>query len=250
MTRLGSGSACRSMFGGFVVWDKGCHDNGVDSVSHQIRPESHWPDLRVLILVVSDQTKHTSSTDGMQSSVETSSLLHQRLQTVPQKEEKITQAIIDRDFQTFAEITMKDSNQFHAVCLDTYPPISYLTDVSRQIIQLIHMYNKYHSCNKAAYTFDAGPNACIYLLEEAVPELLQLITHFFGSDEKVNGTFVQGIDAPFTDSQVDVSQFPLQQNKGAVKYIIYTKPGPGPQILTDPTDSLISTDGQPANDPR
>lgn len=37
---------------------------------------------------------------------------------------------------------MKDSNQFHAVCLDTYPPCVYMTDVSHRIAAIIHGYNK------------------------------------------------------------------------------------------------------------
>lgn len=52
------------------------------------------------------------------------------------------QAIADRNFKEFGEITMKDSNQFHAVCLDTYPPCVYMTDVSHRIAAIVHGYNK------------------------------------------------------------------------------------------------------------
>lgn len=52
------------------------------------------------------------------------------------------QAILERDFESFAEITMKDSNQFHAVCLDTFPPATYLNDTSHAIIRLVHQLNK------------------------------------------------------------------------------------------------------------
>jgi len=51
-------------------------------------------------------------------------------------------AILDRDYQTFARETMKDSNQFHAVCLDTYPPVFYMNDISKQIVRVLTKFNE------------------------------------------------------------------------------------------------------------
>ncbi|CAM9264385.1 unnamed protein product, partial [Sphacelaria rigidula] len=45
--------------------------------------------------------------------------------------EEIEKAYLTKDFPTFGRITMQDSNQFHATCLDTYPPIFYMNDISR-----------------------------------------------------------------------------------------------------------------------
>jgi len=52
IARRGSGSACRSVFGGFVRWHMGELMSGEDSVATQIVPADHWPEMRVLILVV------------------------------------------------------------------------------------------------------------------------------------------------------------------------------------------------------
>lgn len=40
------------MYGGFVQWIMGQKEDGKDSVAQQVEPESHWPELRILVLVV------------------------------------------------------------------------------------------------------------------------------------------------------------------------------------------------------
>lgn len=192
IARKGSGSACRSLFGGFVAWEMGEEADGSDSLAVQVAPESHWPDLEALICVVSDAKKGTSSTAGMQSTIKTSTLMNERInQVVPERMEAMKKAILQKDFQSFAELTMRDSNQFHAVCLDTYPPIFYMNDTSRAIIQLIHEYNASSPDGrlKAAYTYDAGPNAVIYAPKKNMPEIVQLIGHYFPSNKEPSEFF-------------------------------------------------------------
>lgn len=70
---------------------------------------------------------------------------------VPAHMAEMTHYIKERDFQGFGQLTMKDSNQFHATCLDTFPPISYLNDISRSIIQLVHHFNTHHGQTKARW---------------------------------------------------------------------------------------------------
>lgn len=128
--------------------------------------------MRAIILVVSDKEKDTASTYGMETSKKTSALLaHRASEVVQPRLEAIEKAFLDRDFETFGRITMQDSNQFHAICLDTYPPIFYMNDTSKMIIRLCSIINEHFGCVKAAYTFDAGPNAVIYCLDKvwAVP---------------------------------------------------------------------------------
>jgi mevalonate pyrophosphate decarboxylase len=60
---------------------------------------------------------------------------------VPERLAAVERAIASCDFQQFGALTMADSNQFHATCLDTAPPIFYLNDVSRQIIGLVERWN-------------------------------------------------------------------------------------------------------------
>jgi len=223
IARMGSGSACRSLYGGFVKWEQGIQENGQDSIAVQIVPEDYWP-LKVLILVVSQKKKDVSSTSGMETSVKTSDLLRFRKQNiVPERISRIETAIKERDFETFGIETMKDSNQFHAVCADTYPPIFYMNDISKNIIHLITKYNTISKQIKAAYTFDAGPNAVIYTPPQNYDEVLALINHYF----------------PITSAPLSSYKLPSQLENLIPKFedvlqgIISTKVGPGPQRLSD-----------------
>ncbi|TYZ58657.1 hypothetical protein PybrP1_003803 [[Pythium] brassicae (nom. inval.)] len=178
VARQGSGSACRSLDGGFVRWEMGAGD--ADSRAVQVCDEHHWPELRAIICVVSDREKDTSSTSGMQNTKRTSALLAYRTEhVVDERLEAIERAYKAKDFPVFGVLTMRDSNQFHATCLDTFPPIFYLNEVSRRIIHLVHAYNLHAGRVQAAYTFDAGPNAVIFLEEQHVQEVMTLLLESF-----------------------------------------------------------------------
>ncbi|CAH1395100.1 unnamed protein product [Nezara viridula] len=244
IARLGSGSACRSVFGGFVRWHKGNQGDGSDSIATQIVPASHWPSIRILILVVNDARKKVGSTSGMQRSVETSQLLqHRASHVVPQRTEQILKAIKNHDFETFAEITMKDSNQLHSVCLDTYPPAVYMNDVSHTIVEFVHSYNKIKGTTKLAYTFDAGPNACLFLQEEDVAEVVATIKQVFPPTNENN--YIRGIKVPEKILDKDLVLPSGPQEVGRLRYIIHTKIGEGPSEINDPEAHLLDQTGLP-----
>ncbi|NXF09438.1 MVD1 decarboxylase, partial [Smithornis capensis] len=246
VARRGSGSACRSMLGGFVQWQRGERPDGTDSLAQQVAPETHWPELRVLVLVVSGEKKPVGSTAGMQTSVETSPLLKHRAEVVvPERLAQMIRHIQERDFEGFGQLAMRDSNQFHATCLDTFPPIFYLSDLSRHIIALAHRYNAHHGHTKVAYTFDAGPNAVIFMLADTVDEFVEVVRSSFppstNGDQFVRGLPVGSAVLP----QELVGAVVTEPVPGAVQYILHTKPGPGPQLVDDPSQHLLGADGLP-----
>ncbi|KAJ8607406.1 hypothetical protein CTAYLR_009955 [Chrysophaeum taylorii] len=181
VARIGSGSACRSLDGGLVAWRKGSSVDGADSIAEPLVGASHWPELRVVIVVADASEKETPSTEGMQRSVETSPFLSYRAINVAEPRiDELRDAFSSRDFDRFAEICMRDSNSFHATCLDTYPPIFYMNETSRKVVRAVHALNDAFPQAQAAYTFDAGPNAVVFCkTPEASQMLLALLKEVF-----------------------------------------------------------------------
>jgi diphosphomevalonate decarboxylase len=247
IARQGSGSACRSLYGGFVAWRKGgvqkeptTNDiDWSDSIAVQIATEHHWPELRAVILVVSDLKKDTSSTAGMSTSVATSELLQHRIaHVVPKRMAAIETAFLAKDFETFGLLTMADSNQFHAVCMDTYPPIFYMNDISRTVVRIIHAYNTWAKEIRAAYTFDAGPNAVLYTLEAYAVQVGALMLHYYPAwcdDNKYINNSQFAVQVAAYQLEEDLLQATDKTGRtpkaGDVKMMYYTKSGPGPKKL-------------------
>ncbi|XP_068173851.1 diphosphomevalonate decarboxylase isoform X1 [Antennarius striatus] len=246
IARQGSGSACRSLYGGFVQWIMGQQEDGRDSLAQQVEQETHWPDLRILVLVASADKKTVGSTSGMQTSVKTSCLLKHRAESVvPERMVEMTEAIRRKDFAAFAELTMKDSNQFHATCLDTYPPIFYLNSVSQKVISLVHQYNRHYGETRVCYTFDAGPNAVIFTLQQHVPEFVQVVQNFF-PPETNGGQFVKGLPVDHVALSEELKKaIGLEPTPKGISYIISTKAGPGPQVVENAAQHLLGSDGLP-----
>lgn len=249
LARLGSGSACRSVYGGFVQWITGTDMDS--SIAKPICDATEWPEIRILVLVVSDHRKDTSSTSGMQLSCTTSTLIgHRATKVVPERVTQMITAINHRDFDRFAEITMRDSNQFHAICQDTFPPIRYMNDVSWEVVSFVHFYNQLKGRNVFCYTFDAGPNACLYCLETFVPEILSVLKRLYPSSS-TSGLEVKGLEYPDPD-EVDpklLSYISSHRKPDALKYVISTRLGTGPQIISTQSDhhSLLTEVGMPKN---
>uniref|UniRef100_UPI00358E53F7 diphosphomevalonate decarboxylase isoform X3 n=1 Tax=Myxine glutinosa TaxID=7769 RepID=UPI00358E53F7 len=249
IAKRGSGSACRSMYGGVVRWTRGAQADGADSIAVQVTPENYWPELRIFILVVSDLQKAVSSSEGMRRSVATSKLLqHRATVLVPELLRKAEAAVKARDFAAFAQLAMCDSNQLHAICLDTHPPIFYLNDTSRQIMRLVHAYNQACAEIRAGYTFDAGPNAFVLTTARDASKLLGLIEHFFPAQTSTSKRYIRGLPLATNPPSVELQRIiGLEPQPHTLHYILCTKPGPGPQRIFDSEAHLLNTDGLPGN---
>ncbi|KAL6852574.1 diphosphomevalonate decarboxylase [Amphichorda felina] len=236
IARQGSGSACRSLFGGYVAWRMGDKDDGTDSKADLIAPASHWPEMRALILVVNAAKKDVPSTSGMQQTVATSGLFQQRIsQVVPANMILMEEAIKNKDFPKFAEVTMRESNSFHACAADTYPPIFYMNDASRAAIRAVEAINAQAGKTIAAYTYDAGPNCVIYFLEEDEATVVGAFYKF------LNGVGGWKTTAAGAKSSVELPENISSILKDGVGRVIQTGVGEGPE-KTD--EFLIAEDGQ------
>ena len=238
IARQGSGSACRSLFGGYVAWRAGTAADGTDSLAEQVADAAHWPDMRALILVVSAAKKGVGSTSGMQQTVATSGLFRERVATVvPANMDAMERAVRDRDFAAFAEVTMRDSNSLHATCADTYPPIFYINDVSRAAIRAVETINQAAGRTVAAYTFDAGPNAVIYYLEKDTQAVVGPLYQILGQADGWKESVVQGLQ-----SSLSLDEGVSDALKNGVSRVIVTGVGEGP-IKTN--EFLVAEDGTP-----
>ncbi|KAJ5403318.1 Diphosphomevalonate decarboxylase [Penicillium cosmopolitanum] len=248
IARQGSGSACRSLMGGYVAWRTGELADGSDSLAEEVAPAAHWPEMRALILVVSAEKKDVPSTEGMQTTVHTSDLFdHRAKNVVPERMAAIEAAIQARDFHKFAEITMRDSNTFHATCLDSWPPIFYMNDVSRAAVRLVHDINRAVGRTVAAYTFDAGPNAVIYYEEKDEALVAGTVKAILGASasgwegpfyEKLANVTAPGVSLDQIDSRV------VSGLKDGVSRVILTGVGEGPVSVED---HLVTETGEMVN---
>ena len=150
---LGSGSAPRSLIGGFVLMD---HKN--DYRCSQILKEPEWP-LDVLICIASKEPKEISSREGMEISKKTSPIYQDWLDVNDKHINLALNAIKNKDMAGLENVTEENCKLMHEVMKTSIPSISYMTEVTYRCLSEIE--NLRSLGHKLFYTIDAGPQVKI-----------------------------------------------------------------------------------------
>lgn len=171
LARRGSGSACRSIPAGFVEWQAGISSE--DSYAVQLAPESHWDIVDVAVLVTSDE-KDVSSTEGHELALN-SPFWQARAGLLPDRLEKVRNAILSRDFATFGREIEAEALSMHAIMLTSafegkqawHPGIFYWTPDTLRLLLAVQQWREQGLA--VYFTLDAGPT--VHLICPAALEM-------------------------------------------------------------------------------
>lgn len=173
MARRGSGSASRSVFGGFVMWQKGNSDDE-SSYAKQLFNENHW-DLRNVIGMVSSNPKKIRSIEGMKLSKRTcpEQVYSEFVSVANRHIEGISTAALERDIAKLGVLYEKENYLFRQVCLKTTPPLDYWTKVTDNILDKVA--NLRNDGVPAYAGTDAGPNVHVFTPPKYVERVIRTI---------------------------------------------------------------------------
>lgn len=161
MTRLGSGSAVRSLVDGFAVWHQAGHVEQLDNP---------FSDLRMVVCVVSDQKKAISSREAMKVTQATAPNYDQWVRASQDDYRAMRHAILNAQLNDVGVIMERNSDRLHAIMKESQPSIVYQTDVSHSLLLLVQTMRKKGIFAYA--TMDAGPNVKILTTHHDVDHVI------------------------------------------------------------------------------
>ena len=161
LARLGSGSASRSLYPGFVQWHRGLSNDGFDSFAEPLN--ILWPDLCFGLWIISSAKKPIDSRDAMNTTVQTSKLYDAWPSIVEKDMQALKQALYCQDFTLFGSIAESNAMAMHATMHASTPSIMYWLPESILAMQQIWQFRK--EGLKLYFTMDAGPNLKVLFLE-------------------------------------------------------------------------------------
>ncbi len=154
VARRGSGSAARSVYGGWVEWQRGQRADGGDSTAVQLLEEHGWP-IGVAVAVVSDARKAIASRDAMRHVVESSPLFAGWVAAQEGDLAEMRRAIGAQDLDRVGRVAEENCLRMHATAIAARPPVLYWTPVTVAVMQAVHELRS--SGVPAYFTIDAGP---------------------------------------------------------------------------------------------
>jgi len=155
LARRGSGSATRSIQGGWVEWAMGVAADGSDSHGVQVAPAEHW-DVRMLVVLVRSGPKEIGSTEGMNHTMRTSPYYPAWVAQAPADVDEARAAVLSQDLERLGRITERSALRMHASMLAADPAVVYWKPETLLALEVVRGARKAGLGGWA--TMDAGPN--------------------------------------------------------------------------------------------
>ncbi len=156
LARRGSGSAARSIYGGFVEMAAGQRADGSDAIARPIDDALDW-DVRMVVAIVSGGVKKkVSSRDAMTHCADTSPLYRAWLDSVPPDIAAAREAIAQRDLDALGAIAEGSALAMHAAALASRPTVRYFRPETLAAMAAVEALRERGV--PAYYTMDAGPH--------------------------------------------------------------------------------------------
>lgn len=165
LARIGSGSAARSVFGGFTRWEAGAE------AAVQLQYETWWPDLRVVILPVSGAAKPLSSRDAMNRCRDTSPYFPAWIEDAPGLAAEVEAAVQARDLERMGTAAGQSYLRMFATMFSSIPPIIYWLPESLAIIRELATLRAQGI--PAWETMDAGPQVKVFTDRDNAPRIVE-----------------------------------------------------------------------------
>lgn len=165
LARLGSGSASRSVWQGFVEWQMGEAAHGMDS--HGVLLSAQWPELRIGLHLLNTQQKPLSSREAMQRTVQTSQLYSAWPAQVQADMQTLKQALAVKDFACLGQVAEANALAMHATMMSAWPPVVYSQPETLAAMQQVWQLRAQNI--PVYFTQDAGPNLKLLFLESSQP---------------------------------------------------------------------------------
>lgn len=185
LARRGSGSAARSLFGGFVEMHKGEAADGSDSYAEPLAAADSWP-LKVLVAITADGEKVVGSGPGMGLSAATSPYYADWVASHPADMDAAREAIATRDFDRLADVSEWSCLKMHAAAMSTRPPLVYWNGATVDCFRRVRELRA--GGVPAFFTIDAGPQVKAICLPGAEDTIRSALADVAGvSDVIVTG---------------------------------------------------------------
>jgi diphosphomevalonate decarboxylase len=173
--RLGSGSASRSIHGGFVAWEPTAQGSTVRAIA----PATHWP-LELCLVRLSAEAKKVPSREGMKQAQETSPMWDAWVSKAKEDAATIEQAVVEKNFEMLAETAEANCLLMHATTITARPPVYYLKPESWKVIRTVEELRS--NGLPCFFTADAGPNIKVFTLPGRGTDLQDALLEKLGSE--------------------------------------------------------------------